>query len=267
VPDDHGKQEKKEAGAMNKIIMPLLVIVAVAAAVYFFGFKESSDPLSEAIKLEVTGDYSHAMTLYITALIGMTDARSLPSKAQSMATASGVWIKELDKYLSWLISAKPVPSRSLPTVTEAIDRCGKHVENYNTIAELRDKKATLGDYQKEWNAIFYPAGKAPPEAQETLIEKAIDTSISIVTLTGNANYRYEGWMVNRATGKRMDFSVYNDGRFSLLAAPGSYYLLVTGTVTFPSGQTWMSPASVLSVTLPDSTLLLSIKLKTDVRRR
>jgi hypothetical protein len=252
---------------MNKFIMPLLVIAAVAAAVYFFAMKGSAGPLTEALKLEVAGDYSRAMTFYVKALTNATTAKPRPSKAQAIASSPAVWQKELNDYLSWLISDKPAPPRSLSTVTEALDRCGKHVENYTTIAEMQDVKATLGEYQKSWNSIFYPEGKTPPESQETLIEKAIDTSLSIISIIGNASYSYEGWLINRATGKRMEFSVYNEGAFSLLAMPGSYDLLVTAKATFPNGQIWTSPASVLSLALPDSTLLMSIKLKTDVKRR
>ena len=252
---------------MNKIIVPLLVIAGVIFAVYFFGVKGSLEPLSEAVKLENSGNYSRALDLYISALTAMADNRSLPSKSQAMASSPDAWKKELDTYLTWLIAPKSYPSSSFQTAADAIDRCGKHVETANSISEMKIVKATLPDYQKAWNAIFFPAGKAAPESQETVIEKAIDTSVSILTLIGNTSYRYEGCVINRMTEKRMDFSVYNDGRFSLLAPPGNYFLFVTGKAVFPNGQVWISGVSALQLTVPDSTSLLTVKLKTDVKRQ
>ena len=252
---------------MNKIIVPLLIIAAVAASVYFFAFKGASDPLSEGLKLEVSGTYSSAMPLYVKALLEQTDFKPLPTKSQAMTLAPAAWVKELDGYLSWLITPKLSSSASLCTAIEAIDRCFKHVENCNTAAEAPVKKALLGDYQKLWNAMFYPEGKIPPEKQELVIESAIDTGISIITFFGNASYSYEGSLINRATGKRSDFIVYTEGQCSLLAPAGNYELIVTGKAKFGSGQMWISPVSVLQMTVPDSASLVSITFKTDVKRR
>jgi len=252
---------------LNKVIVPLLIVAAVGVAVYFFALKSSSEPLSEAIKLEVCGKYTQAMPFYVKALLSLSEIKAFPTKAQAMTLSPDAWIKELDGYLSWLVAVKSSPPASLSTVTDAIDRCVKHVENYNSASQTAVKKALLGDYQKLWNAMFYPEGKTPPDKQEMVIEKAIDTAMSIITFIGNATYSYEGSIVNRQTGKRADFVVYTEGRYSLLAPPGNYVLVVTGKATFGSGQQWLSPVSVLQLAVPGSASLVSITLKTDIKRR
>ena len=252
---------------MIKNIISLLVLIGiVAAAVYVFSYKKSSGPYFEAVKQEQAGNYPLAISLYISALTGMTDVHPLPSKSQGMASPPETWIKELNTYTDWLLMT-PTPSKRLPAVADAIERVGKHIENQNYFIELSIKKATIEEYGKTWNGIFYPEGKAPPSGQQSLLEKAMDTSISILTMIGNPSYQYNGKAINRATGKCQDFTVFNDGQFSLLMPPGNYYLIVTSKATFPSGQMWMSPANALTLTVPDLTSLLSMKLKTDIKRR
>jgi hypothetical protein len=251
---------------MKNLIIPLLVVAGVVAGVYLYGFKKTSEPRQEALKQERAGNFPLAMSLNITALAGMTDSRPLPSKAQGMASSQENWIKELHGYVGWL-SARASVDKRLPPVMEAIDRLGKNIENQNNLVDVSVKKATMEEYQKKWNDIFYPAGKAPPSGQQALVEKAMDTAISILTLIGNSSYRYDGKAVNRASGKSQDFTVYNEGQSSLLLPPGNYYLIVTSKAMFQGGQTWVSPANVIGLTVPDSTLLISGKLITDIRRR
>ena len=250
---------------MKNIIISLLVIAGVIVVVYVLNAKKRSVPYFEAVKQEQAGNYPLAMSLYISTLTGMTDNRPIPSKSQGMASGSETWIKELNNYTTWLLKTTPPPQR-LAAAVDAIDRVGKHIENQNYFIDLSVKKATIEEYEKKWNSIFYPKGKAPPSGQQSLLEKAMDASISILTMIGNASYQYKGKAINRATGKCQDFIIYNNGQFSLLIPPGNYYLIVTSQATFPTRQTWISPANALTLTVLDSTSLLSMKLKTDIKR-
>jgi hypothetical protein len=218
------------------------------------------------LRQEQAGNYPLALSHYIASLAGMVDARPLPSKAQGMASAPESWLKELDAYINWLSfpSARP---QQLPAVIDGISRVGKHIENQHSIIESPPKKTTIDDYTKAWNSIFYPEGKTPPPGQRSIIEKAREGSFSILTLVGNMSYQYEGKAVNRTTGKSHDFIVFNEGQFSLLAAPGNYYLIVTGKAKFQSGQVWVSPANVLAITIPDTASLVTVRLSTEVKRR
>jgi hypothetical protein len=251
---------------MKPIIMSLLVIVGVGIAVYVFGVKKPGESYSKAETQEQAGNYPLAMSLYLSSLMGITDSRPMPSKAQGMESPTQTWVKELKNYIDWLSIASTPPQR-LPAIVDAISRVGKHIQNQNYFTDLSVQKAPAQDYIKKWNSIFYPEGKTPPPGQQPVIEKAMDISISMVTLIGNTSYRYDGKAINCTTGKGVAFTVFNEGQFSLLAPPGNYYLIITSTATFPSGQVWISPADALTITVPDSTSLLSIKLNTAVKRR
>jgi hypothetical protein len=251
---------------MKSVIISLLVIAGIVAAVYFFSYKKTSEPYNEALKQEQAGNFPLAMSLTISTLMAMTDTRPVPSKSLAMTSSKETWIKELTAYATWLITAS-VPSKRLTEVMNAVDRIGKNIENQNNLVNVSVQNAAMDDYQKKWNSIFYPEGKTPPPAQQTILEKAMDTKVSILTLIGNPSYRYDGKAVNRTTGKSIDFTVFNEGQFSFLIPPGTYYLIVTSKASFQAGQVWESPANVLVLTIPDSTSLIAGKLITDIKRR
>lgn len=252
---------------MKNIIVSLLVIACIFGTVLFIASKKSSEPLNNARKLENSGNFSQALPLYLLSLSQLADARPVPSKTKAVATAAETWKKELDNYLSWLLNAKGARSDNFQTVIEAISRCTKQADHQISIFDMSIKKASLQEYQRLWKNIFFPEGMELPENQLLLIQKAIDNGISIISLSGNTSYRYEGGVVNCVTGKRTDFQVYNDGQSSLLLTPGNYYILITAKAVFPSGKVWVSPQDVLTLTVSDSTSLISAKLKTEVKRR
>jgi len=252
---------------MKKVILAFLVIACIIAAVVVVVSEKSSGPLNTARNLENAGNFQQALSSYLLSLSQLTDARPVPSKTQAVATAAETWKKELDNYLSWLLTAKGARSYNLQAVIEAIDRCAKQVDHQNNIYDVSIKKAALEDYQRLWKGIFFPEGVEMPGNQLPLIQRAVDNGVSIVSLSGNTSYRYEGVFVNCATGKRTDFQVYNDGQSSCLAAPGNYYVLITAKAVFESGKVWVSPQDVLTLTVPDSASLISAKLKTTIKRR
>jgi hypothetical protein len=251
---------------MKTIIISLLALAGIGIGVYFFSYKKGSEPYLEALKQEQAGNFPLAMSHYISALMATTDVRPPPSKSQAMASSSEAWIRELTSYITWLLTVK-APSKRLSDIMNSIERVGKNIENQNNIVDVSVKKAAVEEYQKKWNAIFFPEGKMPPSSQQQVIEKAMDTAVSILTLIGNTNYRYDGKAVNRATGKCLEFTVFNEGQFSFLIPPGTYYLIVTSKASFQGGQMWVSPANVITLAVPDSTSLISGKLITDIRRR
>jgi hypothetical protein len=251
---------------MNKTVLSLLAIAGTIACIVGSGCGKINDPYSEALRQEQAGNYPLALSQYVASLMGMTDARPIPSKAQGMASTPEIWVKELEAYVDWLSTPAGRPKR-LPAVIDAIGRVGKHIDKQHSIIELPRKKTSPDDYAKGWNSIFYPEGKTPPPGQQPIIKKAMDTSISILTMVGNMSYQYEGKAVNCKTGKSLDFTVFNEGQFSLLTPPGNYYLIVTGKAKFQSGQVWVSPANVLAITVPDSASIITVRLATDVKRR
>jgi hypothetical protein len=251
---------------MKKIILPLLAVGVIGIAIYIMGYKKNSEPYFEALKQEKAGNNSQAIALYISTLTSMINSHPLPSKAQGLASSPEIWIKELNSYIDWLTVKGVLPDK-LQTIIDAVDRTGKDAEPQNFFVEFSRKKATIEEYSKQWNSIFYPEGKIPPAGQQRILEKAMDTSVSILTLIGNSSYQYDGKAINLATGKGVDFTVYNNGQFSFLISPGNYYLIVSSQAKFPSGQIWKSQTNALRITVPDSTLLFSMKLKTEIKRR
>ena len=251
---------------MKKIIISLLATAGIAITAISTGCNEIRDPYPEGLRQEQAGNYPLALSNYIASLTGMTDSRPLPSKAEGMASTPERWLKELNAYIDWLTSSAGRPKR-FPVVVDAIGRIGERVENQHYITESPRGAITIGDYTKVWNSIFYPEGKTPPSGQQSIIEKAMNASVSILTLVGNISYQYDGKVINRTTGKSLDFTVFNEGQFSLPITPGSYYLIVTGKAKFQLGQVWVSPANVLTITVPDSTSLLTVRLNTEVKRR
>jgi hypothetical protein len=251
---------------MKTILFSLFAALLIGIAIYVFGYKKTSEPYFEGLKLEKAGDNPRAFSAYISALIGMTDTRPLPSKALGMASTPENWLRDLNGYLDWLVAQSVLPHR-LQVVVDAIDRTGKYEPAQNSFSEFSPQKTTIEEYGKQWNSIFYPEGKTPPAAQQRIIEKAMDTSISILKLIGNPSYQYDGKAINLLTGKCVDFTVFNNGQFSFLVTPGNYFLIITSQAKFPSGQVWKSQVNALRIAIPDTTLLFSTKLKTEIKRR
>jgi hypothetical protein len=252
---------------MKSVFISILAIVCVSAAILVFLSKKSSEPFDLAVKEENAGNFSMAFSQYMASLLRVTDPRPIPDKALAMASKPDAWRQRLDDYLSWLLSTKDAASPVLQTAMQAVERCNKSVGHVNDVYDLSIKKATLDEYRRLWKSIFFPEGMQLPENQQALIQKAVDNAVSIISLTGNVNYRYEGGFIHCVSGKRIDFKVFNDGNASVLLAPGTYFLTLTGKAVFPSGKTWTSPQEALQIVIPESASIISMKLKTDIKRR
>jgi len=252
---------------MKNALFSLLAIACVAAAICIVLSTKSPDPFNQAVKDENAERFPQALSNYLAAFIQATDVHPIPSKTQAIATKPDVWKQQLDDYLSWLLSAKSAPSSVFQTAMQAVERCNGKVGHVNDVYDLSISRATLDEYRRLWKSIFFPDGMELPENQQALIQKAVDNAVSVVRLTGNANYRYEGGFIQCSTGKRVDFKIYTDGQTLVLLAPGAYYMTLTGTAEFSSGKMWVSPIEVLQIVVPDSASIISAKVKTDLKRR
>jgi hypothetical protein len=252
---------------MKKIIFPAILLAVVCTAGYFLGFFKPADSIKDAARAEASGNFSRALSIYLKEMVSHSDLRQPPPKAMAVTASADVWIKELDKYLVWLTDTMSSGSDFLRNITESIDRCRKQVSSMVSATDCSGKMAIRDDYVKNWNAVFYPDGKTPPESQAAEIDKAVNYGVSILNISGNSNYRYEGSVVNLKSGKRIEFTVFNEGCASMIIPPGSYYLIITAKATFTGGKEWISPVSALSFSAPDSASLLSMKLRTDISRQ
>jgi hypothetical protein len=157
-------------------------------------------------------------------------------------------------------------SVELESVLSGIGRCTTDVENEIFFTNDSVVPANVDLYNVAWRGAFFPTNVTVAGNHQPLVERAIKTDVSLLRITSLRDFSYRGSLLNLGTLRQTKFFLYPESDVSLLVRPGGYLLIISGEVTFPSGQIWRSPKNVMAIEAPDSATIRSFILKTRVRR-
>ncbi|MBD3344568.1 MAG: hypothetical protein GF401_05855 [Chitinivibrionales bacterium] len=245
------------------ITIGVIVVVGIGALVYL---KTRPSHLEIAQSAQSRAAYSEALALYIEAVFESSPKRELPDKNKAKVASENEWRNKIADYIAWVSSSpEDVPDNYYAAV-QGIAQCTSLVPSQNFMVEQKKKSAVLEGFKIWWKKAFFPEMVTMPENHIPLIEKTLNENMSFVNISSSRNYTYSGCLLDYNSAKRTDFHLYADNNIQLLAKPGDYLLLCKSSARFPSGQVWESRYSVLPVTIPDTSSVVSFTLQTRVSR-
>ncbi|MBD3319516.1 MAG: hypothetical protein GF350_00300 [Chitinivibrionales bacterium] len=245
------------------ITIGVLLILAVGALVYL---KTRPSHLEIAQKAENRAAYSEALEEYVHALMEVTENKKLPDKNKAKVLGASEWKNMVADYLTWVGAGTRNINEGYYDATQGIARCTSLVPDQNFMLEYEERPAALDGFKQLWNDAFFPEMVPMPDSHIPLIKKAMAENISVLKISSSRNYTYSGFLLDINAAKRTDFHLYADNSIHLFAEPGTSLLVCKSSATFPSGQVWESLYSIIPVTVPDSSSVVSFRLQTRVNR-
>ena len=254
-----------------KNILTLLSIVLLflaVGAVLFTGRMASSD-IKRAARLAASGNCDKAVSTYAAAVTSMTDSRSVPyvpDRVQALNLNPQTWQKPIAELVGWTVAYKAMPV-NLAAALDAMDRCTTSVMHENFIYGVTAKKVGLDEYRSSWEDVLCPEKASGGSVSVPAIEKAFASGLSLMSIKGNSTYSYDVRLINRENGKQTNAAVDCDKVASFPIKPGRYAVVVSSKTLFHGGQGWLSAKEVVPFVVPDSTMVITAYLKTEVHRQ
>ena len=253
---------------MKKAILTLGIIMTITLAGYFTYLKyiSSISPLKNAVKAELNGQLQEAYDLYSEALIDISPSLPLPNINKSKVVDVTIWKKDLTKYVEWLSLPAPIPEQ-FSQVLQAINKYkSDYSRSENRIVNYAEKTLDTTRFLSEWKRAFYAPAAKIDSAHLQLASNAQFKNLSFLKLSADKGFSYELNLVNIFTGRQTTFKIYSEGSTSVLAYPGDYLLLCRSSVAFSSGEIWRSSNTIIPITIPQKSALITGVLITKVSR-
>lgn len=252
---------------MKKII--IIAVILLAGAIVLFKVMSRPSPLDLGSKAEARGDYTEARAQYVQVVFDATESLPYPDKSKAITETEEQWKETVAQYLSWISYSGPMSDNRCGVALEGIKRCTSFVEDNNFITEKEPEELPLDSLRIEWYEAFARNEKGDEKEQESLIERAIQDTLSILQVRALNGYIYHAKLLDVRTGKRTDFILYPNSSIALLVKPRDYMLICSSEVQFTEGlkgKTWRSAEESIMIRPPDITSLKRITLKTRVAR-
>jgi hypothetical protein len=248
-------------------LLSVILLLLVAGAVMLTGRLASSD-IKRAARLAASGNCDKAVSGYATAVISMTDSRSVPyvpDRAQALNLNPQTWQKPVAELVDWAVSYKAMPA-NLAAALDAMDRCTTSVLHENFIYGVKMSKVGLDGYKSAWEDMLCPEKASGGSVAVPAIDKAFSSGLSLMSVAGNSIYSYNVHLINRESGKQTNAAVDCDKVVSFPIKPGRYTVVVESKTMFQKGQAWLSGKEAVPFTIPDSAVIVSVMLRTEVHR-
>lgn len=239
----------------------------VALSLLSCEFFNKNGTLKKAVDAEVVGNSLEALKFFVDAFLKVTPSIETPDIKRSKFAEPSVWKKEIEKHILWLHNSTENPNKDYKTILEGILRCADKVRTENFVGSIKIKKYSAESYPAEWNSLFFDPMAKVDLSCSTMTRKCFSDNISIVKINAPQNYTYEINLINRATGKRINFPLYPETSNSLLATPGDHLLICRSKIIFPeTNQIWYSHYSVFPISIPQEASDVVINLLTSVAK-
>jgi len=253
---------------MKRAVVTLLVLMVLGTSGYFgySYYQKKSSPLEKAKKAELEGRVQNALDHYIDALTFVTPNMPLPDLNKSKVVDPKIWKSDLARYASWLLdtSKKPANFDSIYNKILGFQENFSHSEN--KIVNLTDTILTEKAFNAEWKDAFYASTAPWDESHGELSSYAYSKKGSFLRLSADKGFTYNISFINLKTGIQTSFTVYSEGKTTILVFPGEYIATFRSTVEYSKGQKWISPPTITPITIPDSSSLIKGMLITKVTR-
>ena len=248
-------------------LLSIMLLLLAVGAVLITGRLASSD-VKKAERLAASGNCDKAISTYAAAVTSMTDSRTVPyvpDRVQALNLNPQTWQKPIAGFVEWAVAYKAMPA-NLAAALDAMDRCTTSVMHENFIYGVTAKKAGLDEYRSAWEDALCPEKASGGSVSVPAIEKAFSSGLSLMSIKGNSNYSYDVRLINRENGKQTNAAVACDKVASFPMKPGRYTVVVSSKTLFHGGQEWLSAKETVPFVVPDSTMVITAYLKTEVHR-
>jgi hypothetical protein len=222
--------------------------------------------IKNAKQAEVTGHISEAITLYSDLLLASTPVLTVPDYNRSKFLKPELWQKEVENYLAWIQTAQQKVGSDFQPSLDGVVSCTREENVANRIVHLKSFEINNDTFQNEWNRTFFaPMAKVDP-GHRKISSAAFLRNVSYVKFSSPKSYTYTIHLINPANRQRIETTLYPETDVTLMAIPGEYLVLIRSTVTFESGQLWVSPYNMVKLTVPEKPSLITADLITQVAR-
>jgi hypothetical protein len=237
----------------SSLILPCALIAAM------FLFCQKATDLQKAAKAEASGTIGSALSFYIDACRHATKPYVLPDQNRAEAENKQVWPAKIADYASFALSPAGASDPSVGPSMEGLVRCSGKMENVNYFPPAHVKAMPPDSFRLKVQSELLVNNPA-------LADSVLAANASLVTVLSGVTYLYEGSILERATGKRLDFILYPENKISFIAKPGDYLIIVQSTVTVSQISHWKSPVEVISIQVPDAPSIISYRMTTKIKR-
>jgi hypothetical protein len=222
--------------------------------------------IKSAQQAEIIGKKTEALSIYSEVLLSVTASHPVPDINKSKVLKPELWLDDIQKYQLWInTTATKIPEQYTPAL-EGIMTCNDDVKANNKLLKLKTQELTIDDFTKEWNQTFFaPLVKINP-AHTNLSNGAFSNKVSYIRLSSRKDYNYVIQLLKPDNKRRIETKLYPESNITLMATPGKYLLMIQSTVTFKSGQVWVSPYSIIPIDIPLKSSLITADIVTSVTK-
>lgn len=251
---------------IRSISMCGLMVAAAGLSMVSCDFFKKKPDIKEAKKAEVTGKIIEALALYTDILLESTPSLTLPDFNRSKFLKPEQWRKEVEDYQLWIHSAEQKIREHHKTALDGVMSCNRDENAANRLLRLKTEEIAVANYKKEWMRIFFAPMAKIDSSHEILSSGAFSKNVSYVKLTSPKNYTYTIQLINLDNKRRIEAVLYPETDVTFMAVPGEYLLMIRSSVTFESGQLWVSPYNSIPLTVPQKASMITADLMTRVSR-
>lgn len=247
----------------------LILIIGCLIAYYTI---QGRSFLKKGTEAESKALYETAMDNYVKALMQTDLAIKYPAKNNSYTKPEGEWMKDIEKYISWVIDKKPNNAPEYQKPLDGIKRCMLQIQSINFITEKPLKPLKNDTLVREWKSLFLRENEPFNERHKELIKNVVDYNISLLRLKTVQGFVYTLKVLDVETGKRTEFVQGPESRTTFFLRPGAqYFLICRSEVIYKEGgglekMRWSSAETIIPFTAPLESSVKDIVLITDVAR-
>ncbi|MBN1578261.1 MAG: hypothetical protein JW913_17000 [Chitinispirillaceae bacterium] len=251
----------------KSILIPIVIVIAVAAGFYFFFTHRQTPVMRAARQCELSGDLQQAFSLYAEVVFDGMPSIEIPDINRSKFLAPAILKKEVGKYISWVSTPSRRIKPDIAAALEGMARCESQGRQDNTISEPVVRPLTSDQYFDEWNKTFFALNVAIDPSHAALASGNYVRKLSLLVINSTKNYTYEVNCINTTTHRGSKCILLAENSVRLYVLPGEHLLLCRSTVTFPSEAIWRSHYTPIRITIPPEPSLITTELRTSVHRK
>jgi len=232
----------------------------------FFISCDQSGNLKKASKAEMVGNYDEALKIFTETLLKIAPSTETPDAYRSKFADLALWKKEIERYIIWLHTPAERLDKDFKSILEGTERCASKVNTENSLIKIQTTTYSADQFISDWKGVFFDPLVKADAAFASISEKSYNDNFSIFTITAPKNYNYEISLINRNTGKKISFNLYQESSRSVLVVPGDYFFICRSTITFQTNQVWYSKYSIIPLNFPQQASKITAQLRTSVAK-
>lgn len=243
-------------------LLPIMIMIFFISCDLF----NQSGNLKKANKAELVGNYDEALKIFTETLLKIAPSSETPDAYRSKFADLALWKKEIEKHIISLHTPAEQLNKDFKSFLEGAERCASKVHTENSLVKIQTTTYSAEQFGSDWKGVFFDPLVQVDAAFASISEKNYNDNFSIFTVTAPKNYNYEVSLINRITGKKIAFTLYQESSRSVLVVPGDYLFICRSTITFQTNQVWYSKYSIIPLNFPQQASKVTAQLRTSVAK-